>query len=622
MVALVFLFGACNKDVQDETGNGNFGVISSKSTAPLCGEASYGLTAGQNYDAGTVTVGNDKTDLYVTITTANGWKVTTSHLYVGTEEDLLKNNKNLAPGQFPYKQENKSGVTEVVFKIPLAKIPMYDFNEGGDKCFIIALHAEVSGGVDAKGKSLGSQTAWGGDYVFTSPGNNNKWVALINHCIKDCDPAEIIIPPVTDGDECTTNYYIFSRNNETISYVVDPADGWILPGTSVPIKELWSSTLEGAYPAEWAAMMDMGDYTPLWIWDRQESWEHGFTGHQLVMTVTKFNISDVEKIVQNEIPFYFACDNAAVVFVNGEAVANTVQAFAGRYDAPAVPYFSGFGDAYINGDVWQHVYTVDIKPFLVTGDNTIEVLAANSDDNDGRWNTSNNPAGLIFATKFSVTVCEPVDPCVPVTDQVKADFNALVDAYVAELESGEDFIYYTKKSWADFLAYIESQKAAVAAMAANWKSCDGVFNFDLYFDPIKGSKLLKQTDSYGSVTATNDVVNFEVPNANGFWYAKLTVAQLEGGVTLAMFFGSSKNPSEFGEVFVQLEDGKIVIDLEGRGTFGAIAFNYLPEPKNGNIHSMNEFNHNNVAVIDCPEVGEEDFIYLYIHCKSWQFPAE
>ena len=157
--------------------------------------------------------------------------------------------------------------------------------------------------------------------------------------------------------------------------------------------------------------------------------------------------------------------------------------------------------------------------------------------------------------------------------------------------------------------------------------------------------------SYGSVTATNAGnvplilaglnpkngnpyygdkkeadTPFVVPNSNHFVYAEFSRADLEDGVWLDMVVG---NKYEIvGQAFVQMEGGNIVITLEGKGSFGATAFNKLPVPKNGNIHTQKEadlkkdfgattgFAHNNVAVLPCPA---GDTIWLYIHCDTWQF---
>ncbi|MCL2116696.1 MAG: hypothetical protein FWH29_10810 [Methanobrevibacter sp.] len=126
---------------------------------------------------------------------------------------------------------------------------------------------------------------------------------------------------------------------------------------------------------------------------------------------------------------------------------------------------------------------------------------------------------------------------------------------------------------------------------------------------------------FESITATNDAENpYVVPNSNHFCYAILDPGSLEEGVLLDLVVGNQF--TKVGEVFVQLVDGKLVITLEGNGTFGAAAFDNLPETPNGNIHSLGQGGfHNNNNVIDLPvEFERFDAIYLYIHLATWQFP--
>jgi len=128
-----------------------------------------------------------------------------------------------------------------------------------------------------------------------------------------------------------------------------------------------------------------------------------------------------------------------------------------------------------------------------------------------------------------------------------------------------------------------------------------------YLDPI----FAKAEDS---VTATNDAKKpLIVQNSNHFTYAKLDREALEEGVTLDMVVG---NGCDFvTTVFVQLVNGKLEITFPNANVaeFGAVAFNKIPTADNGNIHSLDEFKHNNQAVINCPA---GDTIYLYIHANG------
>ena len=98
------------------------------------------LVAGQNMNAGTVTVSISGGNLVVTFNTTGEWKMYATHLYVGTEKPT-----DSAPGQFPYQHDWLKGVTQDTYTIPLS---WFDAQCG--TTLYIAAHAD-----------LGSQTGWG-----------------------------------------------------------------------------------------------------------------------------------------------------------------------------------------------------------------------------------------------------------------------------------------------------------------------------------------------------------------------------------------------------------------------------------------------------------------------------
>jgi len=222
-----------------------------------------------------------------------------------------------------------------------------------------------------------------------------------------------VIPdkPIIKGDDCVQTYFIMSGPNHGTA-VVDPGNSWKMPGESRDIKRQWSETIRGAYTADWNAMMAVSfsetvkdkvvTTSPTWVWDRQDSWDTGFSGSNIVKYIIKnFNL-ELDKVVEDVIPFYFACDNAAVVFVNGEKAAWTTAALNGFYVPEYGEEFTDFSATGFNGEPWSHLYHFDLKPLLNNGANEIVIIAANSDENNGRWNVDNNPAGLIYASKFTV----------------------------------------------------------------------------------------------------------------------------------------------------------------------------------------------------------------------------
>ena len=146
--------------------------------------------------------------------------------------------------------------------------------------------------------------------------------------------------------------------------------------------------------------------TPTWIWDTE--YESYFTqeGSKSVIYSSKFTIEG--EIAEKTVPFYFACDNVAAVYVNGDLAGYTGVCFEpyeyqGAWYHPVIPFatdafrFVGFGANEFNNDNWNHVYKVDIKKFLRNGSNVIRIIAANS-----IYDPLYNPTGLLFACEFSV----------------------------------------------------------------------------------------------------------------------------------------------------------------------------------------------------------------------------
>jgi uncharacterized repeat protein (TIGR01451 family) len=131
--------------------------------------------AGQNFEAGTVSVSNDGENLYVTFATSGGWTMSLTHLYVGTTPPA-----SYAPGTFPYQTAHDPAVTSYTYTIALSDIPA----EPGDTIYIAA-HAEVSNGEQ-------DETAWAG--VGQWPG------LLFTHIIQECEPEPVELTVVKFND--------------------------------------------------------------------------------------------------------------------------------------------------------------------------------------------------------------------------------------------------------------------------------------------------------------------------------------------------------------------------------------------------------------------------------------
>lgn len=160
---------------QTTTGGGNGGIFGR--TGNDCPATTVTLFAGQTINAGTVSVTNDADYIYVTYTTANGWYLTQTHLYVGDCALIPVNNPgNPIPGQFPYSSTH-SYATTYTYQIPLTAIP-------AEVCGCIAAHAVVVR-LNATGGVIETQTGWGNGTRINLSGGN--WGMKFDYC--SCTPA-------------------------------------------------------------------------------------------------------------------------------------------------------------------------------------------------------------------------------------------------------------------------------------------------------------------------------------------------------------------------------------------------------------------------------------------------
>lgn len=135
----------------------------------------FELTAGQNMNAGTVTVSNDNNFIYVTYTTTGQWSIYETHLYVGHPDDLPKNGGgNPQIGQFPY-SETHYGVTSYTYAVPIDP----DLN-----CYIVAAHATV-GLMGENGEPTQFETAWVNQCEINPDGGS--WAMYAKYCLMDCE---------------------------------------------------------------------------------------------------------------------------------------------------------------------------------------------------------------------------------------------------------------------------------------------------------------------------------------------------------------------------------------------------------------------------------------------------
>ncbi len=182
-----------------------------------CGEpVECTLIAGQHIDAGTVTVRNDATHLYVEVYSKAGFQNVEENIkmWIGTE--LPK--KRPPAGHFPYKVTESSNTH--TFKIELSTIDAWN-GECGEESdpFYIVVHADVLT------ESGSAETAFGGCEEGTGKG---AWWYYMEYAIECCEEEE----------ECMD---VFARK-DVLGYFdcldVD-IDGNTIPGWSSKILYSW-----------------------------------------------------------------------------------------------------------------------------------------------------------------------------------------------------------------------------------------------------------------------------------------------------------------------------------------------------------------------------------------------
>lgn len=153
---------------------------------PFCGNpTTVRLLTEKNVDAGTVTVTNGETTLFVKVTTKPNYKLTATHLSVANALSgiLVTSKKNPIPGQFPY-QTKHNNVSTFTYEIPLT---------GLNSTVYVAAHADV-----LKTGATKTEGAWGEGTPFV-PGKRS-WGMYFMYTIQPCNE-----PPVAVNDNYSTD---------------------------------------------------------------------------------------------------------------------------------------------------------------------------------------------------------------------------------------------------------------------------------------------------------------------------------------------------------------------------------------------------------------------------------
>ncbi len=139
------------------------------------------LWAGQTIDAGSVTIYNDETNLYITVYSELGYQTADEQIkiWVGMDYSTIPGGGTSRPpaGQFPYKYTIDP--IEPVFTVVILLDDIQLVNECDDEIFVL-VHADVMAD-DGNGGSTG-ETAWGGEI----PGPGSAWWYYTNYTIQCC----------------------------------------------------------------------------------------------------------------------------------------------------------------------------------------------------------------------------------------------------------------------------------------------------------------------------------------------------------------------------------------------------------------------------------------------------
>jgi hypothetical protein len=154
-------------------------AVASPASAQVCGTPTTStLFAGQTIVAGTVTVFNDASNIYVRYDTNVPWVISDAHAAVAATLDGIPQTKsgNPIPGRFAYSATFDPEVTTYTFGVPSSGL----FTAGQQ--VYVAAHAMLQ----APKSAGGSQTGWAFGPDF--PGAN--WATYVTYQVQRCGRIE------------------------------------------------------------------------------------------------------------------------------------------------------------------------------------------------------------------------------------------------------------------------------------------------------------------------------------------------------------------------------------------------------------------------------------------------
>ncbi len=214
---LLPLTGCKKEQLTHQDGNSVGSSVKTSQVSAPCGTPFVtDLIAGQNMDAGNVTIYNTSDSLYIFVETSGNWKLTSTKIYVGTLAGMPQTSTgNPKVGQFPYKKNFSPAATSSLTAVSLA---------GLSSCYIVAVHVDLQEVVN--GTIVQTQTGWANGTPM--PGNN--WAMYVNYCTQSCNPCVYPTTTTTLFAGQTINVGTLSITNNASSITVNYAlsNGWYL----------------------------------------------------------------------------------------------------------------------------------------------------------------------------------------------------------------------------------------------------------------------------------------------------------------------------------------------------------------------------------------------------------
>jgi hypothetical protein len=169
------------------------------------------LYAGQSIDAGTVTVTNDASNLYVTFTATAPWLLSQTHVHVADSLAGIPQTKTGNPkiGNFAYQTTHVPATSTFTYSISKSALSL-DVNQS----VVIAAHAVVDQ-LDGSGNPIANETGWGDGFQFNPKGS---WAMYFNYIWQDCVNEAV--------DSTTETAFAYGQENATCFDQFDTANRW------------------------------------------------------------------------------------------------------------------------------------------------------------------------------------------------------------------------------------------------------------------------------------------------------------------------------------------------------------------------------------------------------------